>query len=49
MFESIHHYAVVNQKGKDVPFLCRKFYSLGPCTLGAGSHYLKFVQSATPP
>jgi len=33
MLESIYRYAVTNQKGKDVPYLCRKFYSLGPCTL----------------
>ena len=46
MLESIYRYAVTNQKGKDVPYLCRKFYSLGPCTLEAGIHYLELVQSA---
>ena len=38
MFESIHRYAVVNQKGR--------FYSLHPRTLEDGIHYLELVQSA---
>ena len=33
-------------KGKDVPYQCRKYYSLGPCTLEAGIHYLELVQLA---
>jgi len=46
MLESIYRYAITNQKGKDVPYPCRKFYSLGTCTLEAGIHYLELVQSA---
>jgi len=46
MLESIYRYAVKNQKGKDVPYLCRKFYILGQCTLESGIHYLELVQSA---
>ena len=46
MLESIYRYAVTNQKSKDVPYLCRKFNSLGQCTLESGIHYLELVQSA---
>jgi len=46
MLESIYRYAVKNQKGKDVPYLCRKFYTLGQCTLESGIYYLELVQSA---
>ena len=46
MMESIYRYSVTNQKVKDVPYYCRKFYSLGPCTLEAEIHYLELVQSA---
>jgi hypothetical protein len=43
MLESIYKYAVTNQKGRDVPLLCKKFYTLNPCTFEAGVHYLELV------
>ena len=45
MFESIYRDAVVNHKGKYVPFLCRK-YSFGPSTLEVGIQNLELVLSA---
>ena len=46
ILESIYKYAVTNQKGRDVPLLCKKFYTLNPCTFEAGVHYLQLVQAA---
>jgi len=37
MLEAIYNYAITNQKGRDVPLLCKKFYSLQPCILSPGS------------
>jgi hypothetical protein len=46
MLESLYHHAITNQKGRDIPFLCKKFYTLQPCTFEAGVHYLELVQAA---
>jgi hypothetical protein len=46
MLEAIYNYAIANQKGRDIPLLCKKFYSLQPCTFESGVHYLELVQSA---
>ena len=46
MLESMYRYAVTNQKGSDIPLLCKKFYSLGQCSFEAGVHYLELVQAA---
>ena len=46
MLEAIYNYAITNQKGRDIPLLCKKVYSLQPCTFEAGVHYLELVQSA---
>jgi len=46
MLESIYKYAVTNQKGRDIPLLCKNFYPPNPCTFEAGVHYLKLVQAA---
>ena len=46
MLEAIYNYAITNQKGRDIPLLCKKNYSLQPCTFEAGVHYLELVQSA---
>jgi hypothetical protein len=43
MLESIYKYAVTNQKGRDGPLLCKKFYT---GTFEAGVHYLELVQAA---
>ena len=46
MLESLYKYSVTNQKGRDIPLLCKKFYTLGPCTFEAGVHYLELVQAS---
>ena len=46
MLESLYRHAITNQKGRDVPFLSKKFYTLQPCTFEAGVHYLELVQAA---
>jgi len=46
MLKNIYRFTISNQKNKDVPYLCRKFYSLGPCTLESGIHYLELVQAS---
>jgi hypothetical protein len=46
MLKNIYRFTISNQKSKDVPYLCRKFYSLGPCTLESGIHYLELVQAS---
>ena len=46
MFKNIYRFTITNQKGNDVPYLCRKFYSLGPGTLEIGIHYLELVQAS---
>ena len=40
MLESLFKYSVTNQKGRDIPLLCKNLYILGPCTFKAGVHYL---------
>ena len=45
MLESLYCHAVTNQKGRDVPFLCKKIYTF-PCTFEDGVHYLELVQAA---
>ena len=44
--ESLFKYSVTNQKGRDIPLLCNKIYTFGPCTFEAGVHYLELVQAA---
>jgi hypothetical protein len=46
MLAAIYKYAVTNQQGRDIPLLCKQFYSLQPCTFEYGVHYLELVQSA---
>ena len=46
MLESLYRHAITNQKGRDIPFLSKKFYTLQPCTFEAGVHYLELVQAA---
>ena len=46
ILQSLYRHAVTNQRGRDVPFLCKKFYTLQPCTFEAGVHYLELVQAA---
>jgi hypothetical protein len=46
MLQSLYRHAVTNQKGRYMPFLCKKFYTLQPCTFEAGVHYLELVQAA---
>ena len=47
MLEAIYNYAITNQIGRDIPLLCKNFYSLQPCAFEAGVHYLDLVQSAS--
>ena len=35
----------VSMLGRDIPLLCKKFYTLNPCTFEAGVH-LKLFQAA---
>ena len=42
MLEAVYNYAITNQKGRDIPLLCKKFYSLQPCTFESGVHYLEY-------
>ena len=45
MLEAIHRFSITNQKGREVPQLCKKFYSLLPCTFDSGVQFLESVQS----
>ena len=46
MMDSLYKYAVTNQKGCDIPLLCKNFILLGPCTFDTGVHYLELVKAA---
>ena len=42
-YQCWNHYT--NQKGRDIPLLCKNNYTLGLCTFEAGVHYLELVHS----
>ena len=46
MLESLFKDSVTNQKGRDIPLLCKIIYALDPFTFEAGVHNLELVQVA---
>ena len=45
ILELIYRYAVTDEKLPNIPFLCKKFYTLVLCTFEAVVHYLELVQA----
>jgi hypothetical protein len=46
MLPSIYRFSVSMQKGKEVPFLLKAFYTVPPCKLEVGIEYLERIQAA---